>query len=239
MSNQIGGDEIAQFVTKAAKFATISGVSIVVEFDDGTNMNHEWGAVEATPDTPDTPEQGEPTPEQGEAEIRDAWSKIAADEWSKFQGMAAEFCVVNMKREPMVDTLTDMGVMPGDDPSEDTTEQSEPEAFTELSEDEQDALRDAVETDPSEANFKRAKDLLETGEDYVSLAGECLNSGEHEGEVVGAKLTPDGMIPFCNGCEHKVENVTVERLSETEQTIFDALRNDGMVSSKALVTAEN
>jgi hypothetical protein len=47
------------------------------------------------------------------------------------------------------------------------------------------------------------------------------------------------MIPFCNGCEHKVENVTVERLSETEQTIFDALRNDGMVSSKALATAED
>jgi hypothetical protein len=73
----------------------------------------------------------------------------------------------------------------------------------------------------------------------VALAGECLNRGEHEGEVVGAKLTPDGMIPFCNGCEHKVENVTVERLSETEQTVFSALRKDGMVSSKALVTAEN
>ena len=36
MSNQIEDDEIAQFVTKAAKFATISGVSIVVEFEDGT-----------------------------------------------------------------------------------------------------------------------------------------------------------------------------------------------------------
>ena len=70
MTNQIEDDEIAQFVTKAAKFATISGVSIVVEFEDGTNMNHEWGAVEAT---------SEPTtPEQGEAEIRDAWAKIAA-----------------------------------------------------------------------------------------------------------------------------------------------------------------
>ena len=60
-----------------------------------------------------------------------------------------------------------------------------------------------------------------------------------EGEVVGAKLTKDGIIPFCNGCEHKADKVTVERLSDTEQTVFDALRNDGMVSSKALVTAEN
>jgi hypothetical protein len=84
--------------------------------------------------------------------------------------------------------------MPGDDPSEDTTEQSEPETFTELSEDKQDELRATVETDPSDTDFKQVKDLLETGEDYVSLAGECLNSGEHEGEVVGAKLTKDGII---------------------------------------------
>ena len=57
--------------------------------------------------------------------------------------------------------------------------------------------------------------------------------------MVGAKLTKDGMIPFCNGCEHKADKVTVERLSDTEQTVFAALRNDGMVSSKALATAEN
>ena len=80
---------------------------------------------------------------------------------------------------------------------------------------------------------------MKTGEDYVALSRECLNSGEHEGEVVGAKLTKDGIIPFCNGCEHKADTVTVERLSETEQTVFSALRKDGMVSSKALVTAEN
>ena len=133
--------------------------------------------------------------------------------------------------------------MPGDDPSEDTpedtTEQPEPETFKDLSEDKQDELRAKVETDPSDTDFKQVKDLLETGEDYAALAGECLNHEEHEGETVGAKLTPDGMIPFCNGCEHKVENVTVERLSETEQTVFSALRKDGMVSSKALVTAEN
>ena len=92
-------------MTKAAKFATISGVSIAVEFEDGTTMNHTWGAVETTPET---------TPKRNEAEIRDAWAKIAADEWSEFQSQAAEHGVVNMKREPMVDTLTDMGVMPGD-----------------------------------------------------------------------------------------------------------------------------
>ena len=136
MSNQIGADEIAEFVNKAANFETPSGVSVVVEFDDGTVMNHTWGAVEATPES--TPEQSEPTtPEQGEAEIRDAWAKLAADEWSKFQAMAAEYGVVNMKREPMVDTLADMGVMPG----EDTPEQSEPETFKDLSEDKQDELR--------------------------------------------------------------------------------------------------
>ena len=91
MSNQIGGDEIAQFIDKAANFEAPSGVSVVVEFDDGTVMNHTWGTVDATPET--TPEQGEPTTpgttERGEAEIRDAWAKIAADEWPKFQSQAA------------------------------------------------------------------------------------------------------------------------------------------------------
>jgi hypothetical protein len=143
----------------------------------------------------------------------------------------------------MIDTLTDMGVMPGDDPSEDTSDdtpdQSEPEAFSDLSEDEQDALRDAVETDPSDTDFKQAKGLLETGADYVAIAGECLNHESHEGKTVGANLTEDGLIPFCNYCEHKADDVVVDRLSETEQTIFNALRADGMVSSKALVTAEN
>ena len=141
-----------------------------------------------------------------------------------------------------MDKLVDLGVMPGDDPSgdtsEDTTEQ-EPETFKDLSEDKQDELRATVETDPSDTDFKQVKSLLETGADYVALSRECLNSGEHEGEVVGAKLTKDGIIPFCNGCEHKVENVTVERLSDTEKTVFNALRADGMVSSKALRMAEN
>jgi len=136
-----------------------------------------------------------------------------------------------------------MGVMPGDDPSkdtpEDTPDQSEPEAFTGLSKDKQDELRDAVKTDPSDTDFKQAKDLLATGADYVSLAGECINHAAHEGETVGANLTEDGLIPFCNHCEHKADEVAVDRLSETEQTVFNALRKDGMLSSKALVTAEN
>ena len=243
MSNQIEADEIAQFVAKASNFEVPTGVSVTIEFEDGTNMNHEWGAVEATSE-PTTPEQTEPTtPEQGEAEIRDAWAKIAADDWPEFQAAAAEHGVVNMKREPMIDTLADMGVMPGDDPSDgapdDAPEQSEPESFVDLSESDQDALRDAVDTDPSDTDFKQAKDLLKTGADYVAIAGECINHGEHEGETVGAKLTKDGLIPFCNHCEHKADDVTVERLSETEQTVFRALRKDGMVSSKALRTAEN
>jgi hypothetical protein len=227
MSNQIEVDDVAAFLNKAANFATPTGVSVTVEFDDGTTMDHTWGTADATPEATTT--------EQGEAEIRDAWAKLAADEWAKFQSVAAEHGVVNMKREPMVDTLADMGVMPG----EDTTEQPEPESFADLSEDKQDDLRATVETDPSDTDFKQVKSLLETGSDYVALAGECLNSGEHEGEVVGAKLTKDGIIPFCNGCEHKADTVTVERLSDTEQTVFRALRKDGMVSSKALVTAEN
>jgi len=234
MSDQIEADEIAQFVTKAANFAAPSGVSVVVEFADGTTMNRTWGAVEATPES--TPEQSEPTtPEQGEAEIRGAWAKIAADEWSEFQSQAAEHGVYNMKRTDMIDTLADMGVMPGDD----TTEQSDPESFADLSEDRQDELRDAVKTDPSDTDYKQAKDLLETGADYVALAGECLNHGEHGRGQVGAKLTKDGIIPFCNACEHKAETVIVERLSETEQTVFNALREGGMVSSKALAMAED
>jgi len=242
MSNQIGGDEIAQFIDKAANFEAPSGVSVVVEFEDGTTMNHTWGAVEATPES--TPEQSETTtPEQGEAEIRDAWAKIAADEWQKFQSAAAEFGVTTGKRPERVDKLVDLGVMPGDDPSGDTSddapEQSEPESFKDLSEDKQDELRDAVDTDPSETDYKQAKSLLETGADYLAIAGECLNHAAHAGEAVGANLTRDGIIPFCNHCENKADGVTVERLSDTEQTIFAALRNDGMVSSKALVTAEN
>jgi len=246
MSDQIGDDdEIAQFVNKAADFESPTGVSVTVEFEDGTTMNRTWGAVDATSEP--TPEQGEPTTpdtaEQGEAEIRDAWAEIAADEWPEFQAAAAEFGVHNMKRADMIDTLTDMGVMPGDDPSvdapDDAPEQSEPESFEDLSEDKQDDLRAAVETDPSDTDFQQAKSLLETGADYVALAGECINHGEHEGEAVGANLTPDGLIPFCNGCEHKAENVTVDRLGDTEKTVFRALRKDGVMSSKALAMAED
>jgi len=244
MSNQIEVDEIAQFVTKAANFDTPEGVSVTVGFDDGSTINRTWGKTEGTPDTPERNEPTTPgTPERNEAEIRDAWAKIAADEWSKFQSAAAEFGVYNMKRTAMIDTLVDMGVMPGDNPSDDTPddspEQSEPESFEDLSGGEQDALRDAVETDPSDSDYKQAKSLLKTGADYVALAGECVNRAAHEGETVGAKLTKDGIIPFCNGCEHKAETVTVERLSETEQTVFEALRKDGAVSSKALAMAEN
>jgi len=241
MSNQIEADEIAEFVNKAANFETPSGVSVTIEFEDGTTMDHTWGAVDATSET--TTETTTETPDRNEAEIRDAWAKIAADDWPEFQAAAAEHGVVNMKREPMIDTLADMGVMPGDDPSDgapdDAPEQSEPESFVDLSESDQDALRDAVDTDPSDTDFKQAKDLLKTGADYVAIAGECINHGEHEGETVGAKLTKDGLIPFCNHCEHKADDVTVERLSETEQTVFRALRKDGMVSSKALAMAED
>jgi hypothetical protein len=234
MSKEIEVDDVAEFVNKAAGFETPTGVSVTVEFDDGTVMSHEWGAVEATAEP--TPERGEPTTtEQGEAEIRDAWAKLAADDWPEFQAAAAEYDVVSMKREPMVDTLTDMGVMPGDNPAE----QSEPEKFTDLSGGEQDELRAAVETDPSEANFKRAKDLLETGEDYAALAGECRNDIAHGSELVGAKLTKDGLIPFCNRCEYKADTVEIDRLNDTEQTIFSTLRKGGMKSSEALKAAEN
>jgi len=232
MSDQIEADDVAEFVNKAANFAAPTGVSVTVEFDDGTVMSHEWGAVDATPET--TTE----TPEPGEAEIRDAWARIAADDWPEFQSQAAEYDVVSMKREPMIDKLADMGVMPGDGP-EDAPEQPEPEGFADLSEGKQDELRDTVETDPSDTDFKQVKDLLETGADYVALAGECLNHGAHEGETVGAKLTPDGLIPFCNGCEHTADDVAVDRLSETEQTVFEALCKDGMLSSKALAMAED
>jgi hypothetical protein len=121
MSNQIEVDDVAEFMNKAASFENPTGVSVTIEFEDGTVMNHEWGAVEATAETPtETPTE---TPEQGEAEIRDAWAKIAADEWSKFQSAAAEFGVTTGKRPERVDKLVDLGVMPGDDPSGETPEQ--------------------------------------------------------------------------------------------------------------------
>ena len=112
MNNQIQAGEIEQFVNKAAKFGAASGVTVAVELEDGKVMTQRWGAVETTP------EQSEPTPET----IRDAWAKIAINEWTKFQSMAAEYGVHSMKRPAMIDKLTDMGVMPGDDPSD--TEQS-------------------------------------------------------------------------------------------------------------------
>jgi len=83
-------------------------------------MTQRWGAVEATVEA--TSEPSEPTPET----IRDAWTEIATggglDGWRKFQSMAAEYGLHRMKRPAMIDKLTDMGVMPGDDPSD--TEQS-------------------------------------------------------------------------------------------------------------------
>jgi hypothetical protein len=109
MNNQIQVGEIAQFVNKAAKFGAASGVTVAVELEDGKVMTQRWGAVEATV---------EATSET----IRDAWAKIATDEWTKFQSMAAEYGVHSMTRPAMIDKLTDMGVMPGDDPSD--TEQS-------------------------------------------------------------------------------------------------------------------
>jgi hypothetical protein len=112
MNNQIQAGEIAQFVTKAAKFGAASGVTVAVELADGKVMTQRWGAVETTP------EPSEPTPET----IRDAWAKIAINEWTKFQGMAAEYGVHSMTRPAMIDKLADMGVMPGDDPSD--TEQT-------------------------------------------------------------------------------------------------------------------
>ena len=84
MSNQIGAEEVAQFVNKTANYDTPTGVSVTVEFDDGTTMNRTWGKIDTTPET---------TPERNEAEIRDAWAKIATDEWSEFQSAAAEFGV--------------------------------------------------------------------------------------------------------------------------------------------------
>ena len=95
-----------------------SGVTVAVELEDGKVMTQRWGAVEATS------EPSEPTPET----IRDAWTEIATngglEGWRKFQSMAAEYGLHRMKRPAMIDKLTDMGVMPGDDPPEDTHEQT-------------------------------------------------------------------------------------------------------------------
>ena len=122
MNNQIEAtEEIEQFVTKAAKFGTASGVTVAVELEDGKVMTQRWGAVEATVEA--TSEPSEPTPET----IRDAWTEIATggglNGWRKFQSMAAKYGLHRMKRPAMIDKLTDMGVMPGDDPSD--TEQSD------------------------------------------------------------------------------------------------------------------
>jgi hypothetical protein len=117
MNNQIeAADEIAQFVTKAAKFGAASGVTVAVELEDGKVMTQRWGPVEVVEAVETTPEPSEPTPET----IRDAWTKIATEEWRKFQGMAGQYGLHHMKRPEMIDTLTDMSVMPGDHPLDDT-----------------------------------------------------------------------------------------------------------------------
>ena len=128
MTNQLQAGEIEQFVTKAAKFGAASGVTVAVELEDGKVMTQRWGAVEATVEAVEaveatveaTSEPSEPTPET----IREAWTEIATsgglDGWRKFQSMAAEYGLHRMKRPAMIDKLTDMGVMPGDDPPEDT-----------------------------------------------------------------------------------------------------------------------
>ena len=104
MNNQTQAGEIEQFVNKAAKFGAASGVTVAVELEDGKVMTQRWGAVEATS------EPSEPTPET----IRDAWTKIANNEWRKFQGMAGEYGLYRMKRPAMIDALVELGVMPGD-----------------------------------------------------------------------------------------------------------------------------
>ena len=118
MPNQIKAGEIAQFVNKAAKFGAASGVTVAVELEDGKVMTQRWGAVEATVEATveASSEPSEPTPET----IRDAWTEIANNEWRKFQVIAGKYGLYRMKRQAMIDTLTDMGVMPGDHPSEDT-----------------------------------------------------------------------------------------------------------------------
>ena len=120
MTNQIQAGEIAQFVNKAAKFGAASGVTVAVELDDGKVMTQRWGAVEAVEAVEATSEPSEPTPET----IRDAWAEIATggglDGWRKFQSMAAEYGLHKMKRPAMIDALVELGVMPGDHPSEDT-----------------------------------------------------------------------------------------------------------------------
>jgi hypothetical protein len=122
MNNQIQAGEIAQFVNKAAKFGAASGVTVAVELEDGKVMTQRWGAVEATVEATveASSEPSEPTPET----IRDAWTEIATsgglDGWRKFQSMAAEYGLHRMKRPAMIDALVELGVMPGDKPSEDT-----------------------------------------------------------------------------------------------------------------------
>ena len=118
MNNQIeAAEEIEQFVAKAAKFGAASGVTVAVELEDGKVMTQRWGAVEAVEATS---EPSEPTPET----IRDAWTEIATsgglEGWRKFQSMAAEYGLHKMKRPAMIDALVELGVMPGDKPSEDT-----------------------------------------------------------------------------------------------------------------------
>jgi hypothetical protein len=121
MNNQIEtAEEIEQFVTKAAKFGAASGVTVAVELEDGKVMTQRWET---------TPEPSEPTPET----IREAWTKIATsgglDGWRKFQSMASEYGLHRMKRPAMIDKLTDMGVMPGDDPSGDDPSDTEQTVF--------------------------------------------------------------------------------------------------------------
>ena len=125
MTNQLQAGEIAQFVNKAAKFGARSGVTVAVEFDDGKVMTQRWAEVEATVEAVEatveaTSEPSEPTPET----IRDAWTEIATGGglggWRKFQSMAAKYGLHKMKRPAMIDALVELGVMPGDHPSEDT-----------------------------------------------------------------------------------------------------------------------
>jgi hypothetical protein len=128
MTNQTQADEIEQFLANAAKFGTPSGVTVAVELEDGKVMTQTWAEVEATVEAVEaveatveaTSEPSEPTPET----IRDAWTEIATGGglggWRRFQSMAAKYGLHRMKRPAMIDKLADMGVMPGDDPPEDT-----------------------------------------------------------------------------------------------------------------------
>ncbi|AGC34371.1 hypothetical protein HSTV2_104 [Halorubrum sodomense tailed virus 2] len=249
MSEDKVADEVASWLNNAAKFATPTGVAIVVEMDDGTELRKEFGVVESEPQAPKEPETQTPKGSEpddapdgeavDEASLREAWAKVASDDWNKFQSKAKNWGVTEGDKQHRIDQLVELGATPeGSEAVEvantDGEAVEDDRKFGELPKDEQDELRKEFENDP-EGVIETVKDRLEDGEDYAAFGGECpADHHDHDQSPIGRNFDENGFKPFCAGCLRKKTGFHLTTLTEGENDIFATLIEGGKNPEEAL-----